>query len=795
MTKVVTLTLEGCTPTPLASYLKALGVLRLISSDANHVSGHAADPHARGWWENDRFHLRTALDREALSAFILNDYAPSPIIAPWNGRAGFMEGDDGPDSSRAGAELMNAIEGSGSLRLASMRQSVGSLRRNTGVAGFDKLRALEKRLNKEQKQLAGEAKSRKEEELGRAKKDVREAKRLLLPNLRATTNEDHLDYIDTCYALAEDDAPSPLLGSGGVDGSRDFGVNFAERLRDVLRLEDGTPEDGADKQLEAALFRVGERMPSSGSIGQFSPGQGGPNATTGFEGFGGLNPWDVVLAMEGTIVFAGAVTRRWGATNGASAAFPFTFQPVGAGAGSLSSADPNRPRGEIWTPLWAKPARYSEIRAVFAEGRLTLGQRSARTGLDAARSVAGLGQTRGIFSFERYSLVQPDAKVPYQATPLGRFSAPDRPRRDLIEDLEFGGWLQSAQRLARGKLAPANAGSTMRQLEDALFQMTESRAAAPTQAALTALGRFAAWMATSPKAREELRPPPTLSSAWARSADDGSPEFRIAAALSGIGAHERRLPSADADLPIALHFAPIEERVGDSRFVWTNESNPPSVVWGTGGLVQNLVSVLERRLIDAAIRGLDDKPLAAATHASLDDVEAFLTPGFDDARCAALLLGLIWTRPLHLPTNSTTVQGTVPFAYAVLKPFFTPDETLRRIRGIAETDRLPIPATLVSRLGAGGSRRDGRATDAAVRVALASARGAGMSSAFDPARSGGRYGVGQGGRVGAGVPSDRLAAALLIPVGPHVLKAVLDRAYPGTLAEENEPMEDIADGT
>ena len=53
------LTLDGCAPTPLASYLKALGILRLISSDANHVSGRAADPKARGWWENERFHLRT----------------------------------------------------------------------------------------------------------------------------------------------------------------------------------------------------------------------------------------------------------------------------------------------------------------------------------------------------------------------------------------------------------------------------------------------------------------------------------------------------------------------------------------------------------------------------------------------------------------------------------------------------------------------------------------------------------------------------------------------------------------
>ena len=88
------LALHGCTPTPLACYLKALGVLRLVSSPANHVSGEAADPHARGWWENECFHLRTTLSRDALLHFFLHDYAPSPIIAPWNGGSGFYSKDN-----------------------------------------------------------------------------------------------------------------------------------------------------------------------------------------------------------------------------------------------------------------------------------------------------------------------------------------------------------------------------------------------------------------------------------------------------------------------------------------------------------------------------------------------------------------------------------------------------------------------------------------------------------------------------------------------------------------------------
>ena len=235
-------TLDGCAPTPLASYLKALGVLRLISSDANHVDGRAADPKARGWWEGERFHIRTALDRAALCRFFLNDYAPSPIIAPWNGRAGFLEGDAGADSSRTGAGLMSAIERSRSPRLSILRKTIGSLRSHEAIAGYDGLRAKEKRLAKDAKALKGDEKVRAEDELKAIKRQTSESKSALLPTLRATTDSNHLRYIDACYVLSTDEAPAPLLGSGGNDGSRDFGVNFAESSVEFVRSGRWNPD-------------------------------------------------------------------------------------------------------------------------------------------------------------------------------------------------------------------------------------------------------------------------------------------------------------------------------------------------------------------------------------------------------------------------------------------------------------------------------------------------------------------------------------------------------------------------
>jgi len=637
------------------------------------------------------------------------------------------------------------------------------------------------------------------------KRSVAESKRQLLPMLRATTAPDHLSYLDACYVLATDEAAAPLLGSGGNDGSRDFGVNFAERLKELFDFDAGTPRAEAATHLQGALFASGERLDSSGSMGQFSPGQGGANATTGYEGYSPLNAWDVVLAMEGTVVFAGALTRRWGASGDAQAAFPFTFDPTGAGAGGLSSADPNRPRGEIWTPLWDKPATFAEVAATFAEGRLTLGARAARTGLDAARSVASVGQARGISSFERYSLIQPDSKMPYQATPLGRFSAPIAPRRDLIRDLEAGGWLERAQRLASGKAGPAHARSTMRRLQDALFQMTSAQHAPEgTRNALIALGEFTTWVAGNPKAREDLRTAPRLSSTWVRQADDGSPEFRVATALAslgliskadggeqavgGSGSRDEAPGSGTRSAPpMAVHFAPVDEAAfsrGSCR--WTVATSTPNLVWGSRDLIANLIAVLERRLLEATIRGLDDKPLASATHARLADVVTFLSGSFDDARCGDLLAGLVWA---HQPANRSEREAAmlvpVPLAYAAMKPLFTPDDTLRRVGALADMARLPVPIGLIARLRASGGDHDGRATDAAVRSTLARARASGLPSPFDPAVAGGRPGTGFGSRFGVGIAANRLAAALLIPVANPTLRTLLSRAYPGAIREPN----------
>ena len=349
--------LGGCAPTPLASYLKALGILRLISSNENHVDGVAADPKARGWWEEEHFHLKSRLHRDALCHFFLEEYAPSPIIAPWNGGSGFYRKDNqdgfGPLSSKKIAKRFALI--AKAINIASV--------------------LLERQ--------------------GLTERPQESDKVEFVAALRAEISDEALDWIDAALALSGDGLTYPqLLGTGGNDGRLDFTNNFMRRLVSrkkplgLFEVESGKPSAEALPLLLNALFDTTADGLYSAAVGQFSPGSaGGPNSSAGFDGAAKVNPWDFILMLEGAIAFAGAATRRHQGTTESGASFPFTVQTVGAGWGGIEATDENDARAEFWAPLWNRAARFREVDALLVEGRAVLNGHTARNGLEFARAV------------------------------------------------------------------------------------------------------------------------------------------------------------------------------------------------------------------------------------------------------------------------------------------------------------------------------------------------------------------------------------------------------------------------
>ena len=787
------LTLHGCSPTPLASYLKALGVLRLLSSRTSSVTDEPADPLARGWWEGERFHLRTALERDGLLDFFLHHYVPSPIIAPWNGGSGFYPKDEKSEKKKNEKNEKKKNE-----------KNVVQLLRSEAVA--KRFRPLSRAIQSASNTL---------NLCGLAARPQGRAKAQLVAMLRAQLPASALPWLDAAVVLSGEGLRFPkLLGTGGNDGHLDFTNNLMRRLFSeakppgIFNASSGEPSPVSTSLLKSALFRTPVHELMDVAVGQFSPGKaGGPNATTGYEGKPTVNPWDYVLMLEGASTFACAATRRYQSNASARASFPFTVAASGAGWGGIEAGDESEARAEFWAPLWTRPARFCEIEALFGEGRAVTNGRTARDGLEFARALATLGVSRGFSEFQRFGFFKRAGKSHYAAA-IGRRQADPSPGAELLADLDKGNWLNQARRFGRDGKQSASIRNAVKGLEDSIFELLAPECPRRSvSTALRAIGRLGRWLSISQK---EVDPPPLLSRSWLLRADDRSPEFRIASALAGLAipspTWRRNSDSADIESgilhapPMAAHLAPLTNGANEGfeaktffrgdylrkRRGWATGDHPPTVVWSHGELVANMIAVLERRLVETSIRGLTDKPFDSAISARLPDVVAFLTEDFDDARCSALLAGMVWAQPACLPANatgSTLLRTAVPFAYAALKPIFSTNEALHRVGAIPKEGSIPIPSGLVGQLRAGDRSQDGRASDQAVRTAFSRARSSGLVSPYDSIQSGEGASALHCGRIGVGIRSDRLVASMLIPISDQGLRSLLRRAYPDAIIE------------
>lgn len=706
MTNEIALT--GCTPTPLASYLKALGILRLVAEQD--------DPNARGWWMNDQFVLASQLDATALQEFFLEKYRPTPVLAPWNGGSGFY-----PKDNRKG---IDPIEDSASERFAPYAEAIRLIR---GIFA----------------------------EYGISKKPEGEDKSTLLNKLRGELNEEALTWFDAAVLLTEDSPKyPPLLGTGGNDGRLDFTNNFMQRLVGLFNVNSGEAKLETGGFLSESLFATSVPGLLSTAIGQFSPGSaGGANQASGFSSESLINPWDFVLMLEGALLFAAAATRRLERNTSGALSYPFTVRPTGAGSGSSALGDEGAARAEMWMPIWSASTSLPELKSLLAEGRVTIGRKPARDGLGFVRAISKLGVDRGITAFQRYAFMMRAGKA-YFATPLNRVEVTRNPTADLIDKLDEQNWLSLFRRFSRGPNATNRIQSLAHRLENGLFELfLEPEDTAPrVQKVLEVLGEVQLYFAHSTAAREFCPPVPSLSRDWFIKANDGSPEFTVAAALASLHA---RKSSEKGQLQYLLlmrsHMAPeLEGR----RTEWL-ENSGHQVTWGHGCLEDNLTNTLQRRLLIAEQQDLPDKPFHSWRNAPLDAIAAWLDFGLDDRRIAALFSGLVLVRMPPGSTPSSERNRALPAAYRVLKPFFCTDEQLESAELIESGAHLPIPAEMVNRLAANDVR-------GAVSLAQQRLRIAGIAIRFpelNASRMDGR----------------RLLAVLMVPISNSDLRALLPR--------------------
>ena len=673
--------LHGCAPAPLAHYLKALGILRLVAEQA--------DSGARGWWDEDRFRLATKLTREQLEAFFLHDYQPTPIFNPWGARSGFYPG----ASEKSARESLTRIECSSSHRLQPFRTTIETVR--SVIVGTT----------------------------AKGKPSDKEKDRLILA-LRLSTRGKSSLWLDTVVALMGTGADvslaqPPIFGTGGSEGSGGYPSAYMSAVVESMI------EAKWDHAVPGALF--GGTVPRchwEQSMGQFAPG----SIPT---------PWDMLLAFEGACLLRSSVGIRASTSGKRWMSSPFYVAPRSSGYASASRLDERflnkgreyPGRGEQWLPLWAKPSQYFEVQQIFLEGRAATTAGHATDGWSMARAVAGLGVSRGIRQFLRYGYQQRNNQATHFAVPLGRFPVPhpevaSSTRPSCLDDLD--GWLRSLHREAhpaddqKAKRVPARMVVTYGRLMDLLFLLLHEQAnARQYQDVLLRLADLEAIMAHG--TGFAAQPVPRLRPEWVTAGYDGTTEFRLAVAFA-LQAGEFRPETGTPVDPIRRHWLPLD-RKRPWRFatagtgVGTRLDVTPDVVMHGRRGPDDAIALVERRLVEGSQRKGRHLPLRAAPRAAarIADLTTLLAGGVDLDRTLALARALMaldrraWAEQ-HVPIAAPRLTGLPDDAWLAIRLCTLP-WPLRTGSGF-ELDVGTDPA-LVRRLAAG---------DAAAAFDLASRR-------------------------------------------------------------------------
>lgn len=455
-----TLSLGGCTAATLSGYLQAIGLLRVL--------GTQADRGARLHWDRDTAVVTTRMTAAELAGWLSDGYAPTPVVSPWNAGSGFA----GNGNSPAAEQALQAFRESRSQRFAALRAAI-----HAGDQVVTEGRAW-----------GWEGGTFWAED---RKPDVVRLCRAVFP-------DDALLWLDTAVTLTAGDLQfSPLTGTGGNFGRQDLSATFLQRL--ALVIGPGADSARSMEWAEAALSGREDIPYVREAVGQYDPGRAGgilSSAGEKADDSGFANPWSFILSIEGVLLFASAVTRRFGA-GADNAAMPFLTRASPVGYGTAATGE--KVKGEQWVPLWKRPASLSEVEHLISEGRAQWRGRQARTGLEFSMAAAALGVDRGVSAFRRFVIVQRLGQNPL-AVPAGRVEVRRHPEERLLRDPYD--WI----RRVRAASPPASIASAARRAEAEMFAVAAGGGRESLRRFVIEFGRLHLGVARSGAVREKIPP-------------------------------------------------------------------------------------------------------------------------------------------------------------------------------------------------------------------------------------------------------------------------------------------------
>ena len=701
--------LYGCQTEPLSSYLKALGILKIISDQK--------DENLMCRWENNYLVIKTECDQNELIRFFSEEYRPSPILSPWNGGSGFYPNDSEVkenikkisdlrdkrfcDFISTYNQISETLEKSfpeifGSPpTLRDLIEKFTEKKKNTEIEKLKKLKGrIIKKLDNPDKideesietlSAVGNSKLKSEiKKLGILNNDFYQAMRdeykgKIVTKLRDTINDRYLEWIDASILINAEGKPvfPPLSGSGGNEGRLDYSSLFIASLTKIFVNKNNS----STELLRNSLFGDLTDKLLESRVGKFDPGKaGGFNQGNEIEtDTVKINPWDLILMLEGILIWSNSIGRR-NAIRETKIVTPFTvsYSPYGYESSNVSDFKKSM---EIWVPIWNNYAYADELKSLFREGRVALKGKVVRKGLDFIQAINSLGVDRGITGFLRYCFLVRRGRS-YIALPSGLHRVKYSKYVNLIEDLDFV-YLTFEQNLkviqGAGKNLPKVYESIKRNLYESTYDLLNNGNPLNAVRLLRAIGR--AEMSFSRirgkyenKGGQKIRPLFGLSTNWINKSNDKSCEFRIALSLSSIGKTEK----------VGSFRSNIEGTSLQDDRKWDNDIGQFS--WTGANLTEKLINTLIKRLTLAQSNKTSTLPLFSKIKLSLNDVMKFVNGEIDERYIEELLFAFSLIRwgdnksPQNLKEMNDYISTNSSFAYpidrlwALVRLYFSPEQ-------------------------------------------------------------------------------------------------------------------------
>jgi len=690
------LPLPGCRHDVLGHALKAIGILRAISTCASHLD---CDPSAEGWWDPQTayFTIRSARypDVGAITKFFAERYRPTPIIAAWNKSGGVTDNIEVSicKAGHDGAALLQQFREQHADKLLELGlgkkkkiSKAGVLKFSTDSANKDGVETIVAEFNASIAPPTADAAQVGSGPLSVAFNAKESGKKDgVLPNASRLLSDDAefqeslrlaRQYVADLQAV-DDSAEATEIFLRYRDHLSDrvvesfdslCALHITQQNDNPLFLRRGRPGDKVNADIflnfwnyfqafrkSASAFAqaslLGGRIVGSGIPGGDRKGKGTPYFPDAIKSYNQgtaavteefpFCPLDYILAVEGALAMRGATSKTLSARSRSRAAFPFVFE--GTDTMTDEQGKPLRLASSFWLPIWTRPTTFSELQSFILDCQARLPSKDCRFSSDFARAIRSSGVDAGFFAFQEFRFKLKGANVPWATT--GQFitcsgTATATVLNDLLQPVDSSGFLNQFE-FSREKK------TDLHPLRAPVLDAIETAVAEPGPLkildVLCRLSTLNAQLAKSKTLREKVKGNPIFvpslpSDAWfaVLREMEADPEFEIARALASIRGHEIQ-PNGT--------YSGVEPFLGSILPLWRRQRtwflpDPPSpqAVWTGIDLTRDLASVLARRVLDSA---QEVRPaIVGACTASLSSILAFLRGELDDQRIASWVEGL-----------------------------------------------------------------------------------------------------------------------------------------------------------